>query len=156
MNDQKEKIELAPVEKTIRVPIDVEAAFKLFTEGLTSWWPLKSHSVFEDEAVECFFEGRQGGRIYEVNGAGEQSDWGRVLVWAPPGKVVFNWHPGRDAKTEQRVEVRFTAEGEGTRVELTHGDWEVLGEIAGKTRAGYDTGWDLVLGEYVKRSGANE
>jgi uncharacterized protein YndB with AHSA1/START domain len=156
MNEQKEKMGLAPVVKTISVPLGVEAAFKLFTEGLTTWWPLESHSVFENEAVECFFEGMAGGRIYEVNGAGEESDWGRVLAWEPPGKVAFTWHPGREAKTEQRIEVTFDAVTEGTQVVLTHSDWELLGDDAEKSRNGYDTGWDLVLGEYVKRSATGE
>lgn len=147
----KEEMGLPPVVKTIAAPLGVEAAFKLFTDGLTTWWPLKSHSVFGEEAVECFFEGKEGGRLFEVNGKGEEGDWGRVLAWEPPRRVVFTWHPGRDAKTEQRVEVIFSAHGEGTQVVLRHGDWELLGDSAAKMRAGYDSGWDLVLGEYVKQ-----
>ena len=93
-------------------------------------------------------EPRVGGRLYETRDDGEEADWGRVVAWAPPSRLVFTWHPGRDASSEQEVEVRFSAVSGGTRVELEHRDWHKLGDAAGETRSGYDAGWDPVLERY--------
>jgi hypothetical protein len=47
------------------------------------------------------------------------------------------------------VELRFTDNGFGTRVELEHRGWEMLGERAAEVREGYNTGWVPVLARYV-------
>ena len=50
----------------------------------------------------------------------------RLLTWDPPQRVVFGWHLGPEWKynpdpaLSTEVEVRFIAEGTGTRVELEH------------------------------------
>lgn len=63
--------------------------------------------------------------------------------------MVFSWLPGRDASTAQEVELSFTDNGFGTRVELEHRGWEMLGERAAEVREGYNTGWVPVLARYV-------
>ena len=143
---------LAPVKKSIIVPLSVEDAYKLFTTGLASWWPLITHSVGEEDTTTCKVEEFEGGKIYETNKDGSEAPWGKVLVWEPPTKFSMTWHPGRDEKTAQRVEVMFEEEGKGTRLELIHHDWELLGDKAEITRNGYDSGWDIVLGKYVSQS----
>ena len=45
-----EVVDLA-VRKTIRVPCSVERAFALFTDRITTWWPLETHSLGEARAV---------------------------------------------------------------------------------------------------------
>ena len=42
---------IPPVEKSIQVALPVEAAFKLFTQGLSTWWPLAAFSVGGGDAV---------------------------------------------------------------------------------------------------------
>lgn len=145
---------IAPVQKSVTVALDVEAAFRLFTEGIHTWWPLETHSIYEDEATTCILEGKEGGRIYEVGKDGAQGDWGQVLQWEPPHRFVMSWFPGRESATGQEVDIRFSAEGSGTRVDLLHSGWETLGDRAEKVRAGYDTGWDLTLGRYIDQANA--
>ena len=140
---------VAPVEKTLQVPLSVEAAFNLFTRDLTTWWPLASHSVGLAEAKTCHVEEHEGGRVYEIQEDGTEAPWGTVLAWQPPHRFMMSWHPGRDATKAQELEVRFEAEGEGTRLELIHRGWELLGEAAQETRDSYVSGWDIVLGHYV-------
>jgi uncharacterized protein YndB with AHSA1/START domain len=144
---------LPPVKKSITVGIPVEEAFRLFTDGIHTWWPLASHSVGEERAESCVLEPRRGGRFYEVMKDGSEADWGEVLSWEPPRRFVTTWHPGREGATAQELEVVFTAEGEGTRVDLTHSNWELLGERAEEARLGYVKGWDYVLGLYIARAG---
>ena len=78
---------IKPVEKQIKVRLNQEAAFQLFTEGLGRWWPLSSYSVGMAKAESCRMEGQVGGRIYEVMESGEESEWGRVTEWDPPENV---------------------------------------------------------------------
>jgi hypothetical protein len=69
------------VHKAIRVACSAEHAFATFTEGITSWWPLATHSVGEARARSAVFETRVGGRLYEVWDDGTERDWASVLVW---------------------------------------------------------------------------
>lgn len=140
---------VAPVRKTVRVGWDVEAAFRRFTEGMGEWWPLATHSVGQESAVGVVLEGRVGGRLYETGTDGSTSDWGRVTAWEPPVRVSFTWHPGREADSAQQVEVTFTAEENGTRLELIHSGWVRLGEGGAAVREDYDKGWEMVLGRFA-------
>ena len=137
--------ETAPVQKAVTVPRSVEEAFALFTDGIDGWWPLATHSIFKNRAAKAVFEGGVGGRLYELSSGGEEGVWGTVQVWEPPTRIVYSWHPGRGEETAQEVEVTFEPSGAGTRVAIEHRGWEK----APDRRAGYDVGWDLVLGHYV-------
>lgn len=146
-------VKIEPVRKQLKVGLSPEKAFRLFTEGIDKWWPLLTHSVGEDQADSCYFEGWVGGRIMEVLKDGSQSEWGKVLVWEPYKRVSFSWYPGRTPETAQEVTVTFSElEERGTSVELVHTGWETLGDKAQSSRAGYDLGWDFVLAKYIVRA----
>jgi uncharacterized protein YndB with AHSA1/START domain len=148
-----QSVKIEPLRKQLKVGLSPEDAFRLFTEGIDKWWPLRTHSVGEEQAESCYFEGWVGGRIMEVLKDGSQSEWGKVLVWEPYERVSFSWYPGRAPETAQEVTVKFSEiEGGGTLVELVHTGWETLGERAQSGRAGYDTGWDFVLAKYIIRA----
>jgi uncharacterized protein YndB with AHSA1/START domain len=142
--------EVAPIHKSVTVARPVDEAFALFTNGIAAWWPLATHSIFDERATTAVFEGHVGGRLYELSVDGEEGLWGTVLVWEPSHRIVYSWHPGRGEETAQEVEVRFSAEGDRTRVELEHRGWE----RAPEKRLGYDEGWDVVLGQYVQAAGS--
>lgn len=144
-----DELTIEPVRRSVEVGCSVAEAFRLFTDDIDSWWPLATHSIGEANAEACYFEGREGGRIYESHGDGSVHLWGTVTAWDPPTRVVFTWHPGRDASTAQMVELRFFEIGGRTRVELEHRGWEVLGEKAAETRNAYETGWAGVFQLYV-------
>ena len=142
---------IEPVRRSVEVGCDPAQAFRIFTEEIDSWWPLATHSMGDAEG--CVFEGREGGRIYETHRDGSIHLWGTVTAWLPPQRLVFSWHPGRDAATAQEVELRFLEIPGGTRIELEHRGWETLGEQASEVRQGYETGWPPVLARYVARCG---
>ena len=91
-------------------------------------------------------EPQVGGRLYEVTDDGEQ-DWGRVLEWDPPHRFLLDWQIGEARGTE--VEVRFSPEGPGARVELEH-----RGFSSGDPRERYSGGWDVVLAPFVESAQA--
>ena len=76
--------------------------------------------------------------------------WARVLEWEPPQRFVLEWLIGKCAGTE--VEVRFTPEGPGARVELEHRGWDQIANPG--ERDGYAGGWDAVLAPYVEQAKA--
>jgi len=157
MIDSQTTHALAPVVKSVVIALPPEAAFRLFTDDATRWWPLPTHSVFGDDAAACRLEGWIGGRFYEIHRDGQQqSEWGRVLSWEPPRRFVFSFYPGREPSTAQHVEVIFAPDAAGTRVTLTHTGWELLGDRSDKMRSNYDTGWDFVLQHYVESASAQQ
>lgn len=147
---------IEPVRKEVTVKSSVERAFQIFTEGIGSWWPLATHSVARDQAESVVFEARVGGLVRERARDGETHTWGEVLVWEPPRRVVFSWHPGREPNTAQEVEVSFSEADGGTRVTLVHRGWERLGDQAAATRDQYAGGWDAVLGRCYVEACAGE
>ncbi|MGH7470323.1 MAG: SRPBCC domain-containing protein, partial [Longimicrobiales bacterium] len=145
MSEGKAGVPIEPVRRSVTVSWNVASAFQRFTAQIASWWPLRSHSVSGEQAVSCVFEQHVGGKIYEVARDGARSEWGTVLVWDPPGRVEFTWHPGSGPEVASRVELRFSAVAGGTRLDLTHTGWEVFGRNAQKMRRGYNVGWVYVL-----------
>ena len=136
---------LEPVRKSVSVPRGARDAFDIFTRRIERWWPLAKYSCTHERARTVAIEPRVGGLVYEERDDGERFPWGRILVWDPPNRFVMTWHPGRDPDAAQEVEVRFTAEGSATRVDLEHRNWQKLGADAAKVREAYDGGWPGVL-----------
>ncbi len=141
------------VRKELVVPGSPERAFRIFTEGLGTWWPLLTHSVGEESAVTVNMDCRPGGRIVERVANGTEHVWGTVTTWDPPSGVGFTWHPGRPDDNPTHVEVIFAAQGEGTRVVLEHRGWERW-EDGARYRANYETGWNPVLARFVEAASA--
>jgi uncharacterized protein YndB with AHSA1/START domain len=107
--------------------------------------------------VDAFIEPREGGRWYETCADGTECDWGRVLLWAPPTRLVITWQINGmwqfdpDPEHASEVDVRFTAEGpELTRVDVEHRHFERLvaaqGVHDGMRNGG---GWKALLEAYA-------
>jgi uncharacterized protein YndB with AHSA1/START domain len=135
------------VRKSVVVAAPVERAWDVFTDKLATWWPLDTHSIGKERIEEMVLERREGGRLYERHNGGGEESWATVLAWEPPRRLAFSWEITEPA-TE--VEVRFTPEGEGTRVDLEHRGWERLGEEALRRSGNYNTGWEYILGRYER------
>jgi Activator of Hsp90 ATPase homolog 1-like protein len=136
---------IQPVRRAVTVERPLEDAFRVFTEGLGAWWPVATHSIAKDAVETVVMEGHAGGRLYERTAGGAENDWGRMLVWEPPRRVAFEWHI---TGTPTEVEVRFTPEGDRTRVDLEHRGFERL-EDGAERRESYNDGWVTVLGRYA-------
>jgi uncharacterized protein YndB with AHSA1/START domain len=134
---------LAPVRKQISVDCDVETAFRTFTEDIATWWPVESHSI-TGEGTTPVFEQRAGGRLYERAPDRQEHDWAAILAYEPPHRVVLEWKVNSTVPPTE-VEVRFSPDGDGTRVELEHRGWEQYPSGGGDERGSYDSGWSRVL-----------
>ena len=147
---------IAPVQKTILVPTDPARAFKVFTAGLGSWWP-KSHSIGESAAVDFVMEPKAGGRWYEIGADGTECETGRVLEYDPPSRLLLAWHLDGDwaydpdPENSSEIEVRFSPEGDGTRVVLEHRGLERhrTGADEMRTSINGEGGWGSLLELYA-------
>ncbi len=142
-----QETEIAPVVVNTVVDLPAAEAFKLFTEGIANWWPLQSHSIAPGASKTCIFEAREGGEIYEMTEDDEMRLWGTVEECVEGERLVFSWHPGREASTAQEIELLFDSDGDLTHIELVHSGWDKYGEGAEEMRDNYDGGWQFVLGE---------
>lgn len=147
---------IAPVRQSVIVPISAGRAFTLFTEGFTTWWI--GHHIGEAELAEAVIEPREGGRWYERGVDGSECDWGRVLVFEPPGRIVLTWQLNSrfeydpDPAHASEVEVLFT-EGDGqTRVDFEHRHIERLGAGADELArtVASEGGWPAILDLFAK------
>ena len=127
------------VRKTVTVAAPQAIAFEVFTGRIASWWPMATHKIGQADCAAVVIEPRAGGRWFERGTDGVECDWGRVLAWEPPQRVVLAWQLSSawafDPAIRTEVEVRFTAiDARTTRVELEHRGLEVYGDEAGTMR----------------------
>jgi uncharacterized protein YndB with AHSA1/START domain len=145
------------VRTSIVVEAPIERAFSVFTDEMGSWWP-PEHHILEADLAEMVFEPRAGGRAYDRGVDASECDWGRVLAYEPPNRLVFSWdinpqwqlEPDPDKTSE--VEVRFVAEAaDRTRVELEHRNLERHGEGWEQMRdaVGSPDGWSVSLRRFA-------
>jgi uncharacterized protein YndB with AHSA1/START domain len=135
------------VRKELTVDAPQSIAWRVFTQGIGSWWPLGHYKIGKAKAVDAVIEERVGGRWYERGEDGTTCDWGRVLAWEPPARLVLTWDIDAnwqfDAALGTEIEVRFVAEGEGrTRVTLEHRKLDRYGERRDQMRRIFDTEGD--------------
>ncbi|MGH9222403.1 MAG: SRPBCC family protein [Acidimicrobiales bacterium] len=145
------------VRTDIVVNAPVERAFKLFTEQFDRIKP-REHNMLGVDIAESTFEPRVGGRVYDRGIDGSECQWGRVVAYEPPGRIVFTWDISpvwqieTDLDKASEVEVRFIADGPArTRVELEHRHLDRHGDGWEGTREGVggDQGWPLYLQRFA-------
>ena len=136
---------LDPVVMTIQVPCSQEAAFRVFVDEVTTWWPLK-YSVSGlggGMAQSVRIEPKTGGLVVEVGQDGTEHHWGTVRTYDPFVLFRMDFHMGLPApEAPSLVEVRFTPLGEErTQVVLTQSNWEAFGDKAADMQGGYGGAW---------------
>jgi uncharacterized protein YndB with AHSA1/START domain len=142
----------------VTVDVPIECAFDVFTNSFDSWWPREFH-IGQPDIAEAIIEPRQGGRWYERGVDGSECDWGRVLAWEPPHRIVVTWQINGqwqfdpDPSRASEVEVLFAADGpERTTVEVTH---QYIGRLEG-SRVLYEAisegsgSWPSLLARFEK------
>jgi DNA-binding MarR family transcriptional regulator len=77
----------APIRKTILVSASAERAFQVFTEEVSTWWPLSTSHIGRVDAKSAVIEPFVGGRWFERGVDGSECDWGRVRAWDPPRRL---------------------------------------------------------------------
>ena len=152
----------APVRRTVTVEASPQKAFDIFTARFDRWWP-SAYQIGATPMKSAVIEPKAGGRWYEVGEDGAECQWGDVLAWEPPSRIVLAWRIRTalhaawrfDPDLLTEVEVTFTPVGDGTtRVELEHRLLENLGEAGEAARAVFDSehGWAGILQAFAQEA----
>jgi uncharacterized protein YndB with AHSA1/START domain len=137
----------------LRLRFDVDCspteAFTLWTTRTTLWWPA-SHTLSGTRGTAIIFEPGANGRIYERSQSGEEKDWGTVLHWEPPNRLVYTWYIFSDPEDATEVEVNFRANPDGaTTVAIEHRGWDAFDDGAHR-RDQNQIGWQGLVAPYTR------
>jgi uncharacterized protein YndB with AHSA1/START domain len=139
---------IEPLRLSFEVAATPEHAFTTWTAAIDRWWPA-DHTVTAQDDLTVVLEGRVGGRIYERTSDGREFEWGEVVAWEPPSRLVYLWHLRRDRADATEVEIRFApVERTRTLVEIEHRGWERLGADGQTWRDRNAGGWATLLPHY--------
>lgn len=115
----------------VLVAVPRAVAFRVFTEDIDVWWRRGyKYRVAGRRRGSIRLEPGLGGRLFEAYETADGpriSETGRITLWEPPSRLVFEWRavnfePGE--RTE--VEVSFEARAGGTLVTVTHRGWSAI------------------------------
>jgi uncharacterized protein YndB with AHSA1/START domain len=144
---------IAPIRRSVHTKAPPPKAFEIFTGQIGRWWP-KGQGVGAQPLVEVVLEPGSGGRWFERDAAGRETQWGQVLVWEPPERLILAWQLNREKRFDPNLitEVELTfmaAHGGGTDVALEHRNLERFGKDAVQWLASIGGGWSQKLGEFA-------
>jgi uncharacterized protein YndB with AHSA1/START domain len=146
-------VRIPPIIKSIRVRATPERAFKVFTTNVIRWWP-PDYTIGTSPMKDIVLEPRDEGRWYEIGEDGSQCQWGDVLVWNPPTRLLLAWRIRLDWTFDPslltEIEITFNRLDTGeTEVRIEHSKFENLGDDAGRALEIFD-GWSSVLARYAE------
>ena len=157
MNHPVAAASVEPVVKSVLVHADQARAFEVFAAGMGRWW-IRTHSISATKSpiADVVIEPRAGGRWFERGEDGSECDWGHVIAWEPPSRLVLAWQLDAqwafDPALETEVEVRFTELSPGrTEVRLEHRHLERFGPTATDVQHALASsgGWSGLLAAYA-------
>ena len=128
------------VTKSIVVDVPPTRAFDFFLQQ-ERWWPIATHHMAEPPGESVVLEPFAGGRWYERAHDGRETNWGRVLAFEPPRRILLTWQMSADWAYEadperaSEIEVTFLPEGRSrTRVTYEHRHLERYGDRSDRMR----------------------
>lgn len=134
---------------SVHVGVSPERAFEIFTGDISTWWRKGTYYWNHPDTADRYeFEQRLGGRLLEHYDGGV-FEVGTITKWEPGSLLQYTWREESWSADEvTTVTVRFTADGDGTLVDVSHDGWETLGESALDSLGGYSEGWLELLAFY--------
>jgi uncharacterized protein YciI/uncharacterized protein YndB with AHSA1/START domain len=142
---------LPPLHHEVKVELNPQQAFELFTDRIGEWWPLARLGVFGEGSSVAFTD---DGRLLERHGE-QATSWGEITEWVPGERLAMTWHPGSAEDDASHVTVTFSAYGDHTTlVTLAHSGWEIYDDAV-VARTEYNGGWPTVLALYAAAAGGD-
>ena len=142
---------LAPIRRSIEVGLAPSQAFDLFVNHMGDWWP-KGKTPGHNH-VSIIVEPREGGRWAEKDAKGVETQWGKVVAWEPPGRLVLGWQLNGDFLYEPdlltEVELTFSPTNGGTLVHLEHRYLERVGGDGARLVEAISGGWTARLTDFA-------
>ena len=143
---------IAPILKTVQLKITPERAFEMFTRHIGRWWPA-GMTIGAAPAVDIVIEPQTGGRWFERDASGAETQWGRVMDWSPPHRLLLAWQIGEgwkfDPDLETELELAFHPQDGGCKVTMEHRHLERLGAGAASMAQMLGGGWPGIIDGYA-------
>ncbi len=119
------------IHKIYHLPNDVRTVFAAWVSSDTVIAP----------AAKMYVEPRIGGAYHLFMNAEDStpSNAGTFSIFQPEHRVVYDWEWYGDGEVTT-IDVTFTAEGSGTRIDLTHSGFRHQ-----KSHDMHDSGWDSYI-----------
>ena len=148
------------IRKSIMVGAPPQRAFDVFTSRMGAWWPHKN-SIGSAPLADAVIEPHAGGRWFERGEDGTECEWGKVLAWDPPGRLLLAWQINGewayDPDLVTELEILFTEVEPGrTRVDLEHRNLDRFGPARDGMRSAFDSpqGWGGILALFAQEAAA--
>lgn len=131
------------IEKEIVVAAPPLAAWNAFTGDVSGWW---DHH-FSEKPLRLVIDRKPGGGFWEIFDKEGHGVKHAEVIYADPGKALRMRGPlGFSGKAVDLVQTfKFTAEGDGTRIQFT---LNALGQLDDDSIKALDGVWDHFLTQY--------
>ena len=151
---------IAPIVQSVTVSLPPQKAFDVFATQMGRWWK-PGMTVGAKPHAEIVIEPVPGGRWFERDADGAETDWGIVIAWDPPQRLLLGWQLDatfkRDPELLTEVEISFDAQPDGsTRVTLEHRNLERFGPSAEKIAASLAGGWPGLMQLFAQYAQSEE
>ena len=150
---------IAPIIHSVEVKAAPARAFDLFTSHMEQWWK-KGQTPAKNPHVAIVIEPRGGERWFERDAEGAETQWGKVLAWEPPSRLLLGWQLstkwGYDPQLLTEVELTFVPlDSGGTRVTLEHRNLERFGADATQHAERIRSGWPKHIVQFAQYADAH-
>jgi hypothetical protein len=133
--------------KSVTLPLAPPAAFALFTQKISEWWPPERRHT-KDPSSKIFL--LENGRFYERAGDGHEVELGRVRSWELPRRILLDFFIATGSEKPTEVEITFAALDSGTRVTVTHRPKPESAGLWSERAPRYAQSWDSVLAAFSR------
>jgi uncharacterized protein YndB with AHSA1/START domain len=123
--------------KEVEIAAPLEVAFEALLEEIGP-----ASELPDGKPMPMVIEPWPGGRWYRDLGNKAGHFWGHVQVIKPPALLELCGPMFMSFPAINHLQYRLTAEGDGTRLKLTH---RAFGEIPPEVREGVGHGWESIL-----------
>lgn len=127
---------------SVTLPLDQAAAFALFTDRISEWWPPeRRHTQDPSSRITLAKDAPFAERAAD----GTEALLGRVTLWEPPDRIRLDFYLGTGPERPTDVSIVFEPVPGGTRVTVRHGATEASAGVWDATAPRFATSWEIVL-----------
>ena len=130
------------ITKSVLLGMTPDVAFRLFTEQISVWWPAeRRHTNDPGSTLHLYADGR----FFERASDGYEFELGRVVEWVAPERIVLDFYIATGPAYPTKAEIQFAAEGDGTRITITHTSKPESESLWNERASQYERSWETVL-----------
>jgi uncharacterized protein YndB with AHSA1/START domain len=137
------------IHRSVLLACEPAAAFALFTERASEWWPPERRHTRGSRLSEIRL--LPTGRFWERGEDGSEVELGRVRSWDPPRRLVIDFYVGTDAEHPTELVITFAPSAGGTQLTIDHRPTPTSEAIWRERADRFASSWELI-GEALERT----